>query len=73
MLLRRKIIYSLAIVGIILIFLQFTNVIYFSGDTLQINFDFTQYNIFGVSSILFLMYIFIFLVVMLVIFEMVKD
>jgi hypothetical protein len=71
--LRNKIIYSLTIVGIILIFLQFTNVIYFSGDTLQINFDFSQYNIFGVSSFLFLMYVFIFIVIMIVIFEMVKD
>ncbi len=73
MMLRRKIIYSLTIVGIILLFLSFTNVIYFSGDTLQINFDFSQYSIFGIATFTFIFYLSIFLVFMVVIFEMVRD
>ena len=73
MMLRRKIIYSVVVVGVILLFLQFTNVIYFSGDTLQINFDFNQYSIFGIATFPFILYLLVFLLVMVVVFEMVKD
>lgn len=73
MMLRRKIIYSLTITGIILIFLGFTNIIYFSGDTLQINFNFSEYSIFGIATFTFIFYLLIFLVLMVVIFEMVRE
>ena len=73
MMLKNKIIFSIAITIVILIFLFFINSVSFFDNTLYINFNFNSYNIYGLNWFLFLIVIAIFLTILYTIYALVSN